>query len=383
MKKVIRQSAIMSCSPHLRWTLAVVTGALIAVPLSGCGSSGTSAGGGANSGAAIVTVGGKAITHADLDSFLEANAGEQALSQMIDTELIMQKLKASGLDVTDAEVNASLDERAKQTPQLAAVIKAGGPHKQALLLATRNELAVNKLLTKDIKVTDAQLKAWFDKNRMRYDQPERVKVGALFSSTQLKATTMAQQLKSQNKTFKQLVDEQTKANDPAGKGSVEEREYPLAGFPPNIKAALAKLKPNEVTPVLTIGRPPQVGYLILHLIAREPAEKADFTKLKAKAEADYKMEQIAMHAAPQPGMGGPAGMMGQQQSPMQLAEQALMMQLHGDAATSKQVQVSDPAFEAVGKQYATAPSMAGGPGAPGGAAPSGAAPSGAAPSGHP
>lgn len=389
MKKVIRQSATISRSPHLRWTLALVTGALIAVPLGGCGSSGTGGGGGINGGGAsdaVATVGGQPIKRADLDSFLEAVYGEGALSQMIDNQLVMQKLKASGLTVTDAEVNAALDERAKQTPQVAAVVKAGGARKDALLLGTRNELAINKLVTKDIKVTEAQLKTWFEKNRMRYDLPERVKMGILASSTQIKATTMAQQLKSQNKTFKELVAEQMKANDPVGRRSVEETDYPLSSLPPNMKAALAKLKPNDVTPLITLGAPPQALYVILHLIAREPAQKADFTKLKSKVETDYKMEQLAMHATPSPGMGGPNGM-GQQTSPMQQAAQALLTQLHGDAATSKQVQVSDPTFEAVGKQYATAPVMpsaAGGPGAMGGgAAPSGAAPRGAAPSGAP
>jgi len=384
VKKVMK-GKIRGQGKGLWLTGALLTGIIIAVPLSGCGNSGGSAAGAAgNPSDTVATVGSQAIKRNELDTYLETVYGETALQQIIDYELVMQKLKASGLDVTDDEVNKAIDDQSKQNPQVAAMMKAGGPRKDAMVRGTRNQLAIDKLLTKDIKVTDQQLQTWFNKNRARYDQPQRVKIGFLVTSTKVRADTMAQQLKSQSKTFKQLVDEQAKANDPVAGRSVEETEIPMASLPPNMKSALAKLKPNEVTPVITIGSPPRALYLIAHLVANEPSQKADFNQMKTRLEQDYKLEQVMMRSA-----GSAAGNPNfQPQQGLQQAAGDLLSQLRTDAAKGKQVQVSDPNFEAVSKNFeaaANAPSGLTAPGgagsATGGVAPSGAAPSGAAPSG--
>jgi hypothetical protein len=282
-----------------------ITGALalVALPvvLSGCGNSGGSgmSSSGGNSGSAgIATVDGTPITRGDLQAYAEVKAGAQALSELIDYELVMNELKAKGLSVSDAEVDTRIalqqrDADPKSKEQFDKVMQLGGLHAEAIKRQARLTVALNKLLTKDVKATDAQVKAWFDKNKARL-YPVRAKVGMLLSSQKARADAMARQLSSKAKTFKQLVDEQQKLNDPIGKGSMEESPSMEVdeNLPPALRSAVLSTKPGEVSKVITIpggqGRP--TIYAIVRVVEKkEISYEAD----RAQIEQDYKLEQVA------------------------------------------------------------------------------------------
>lgn len=291
--------------PLTPFALAGLMCALGGLTLAGCnqnggGSSGIVGASSGNSSDTLATVGTAKITRADMNTFLEAQSGEQALPILIDTQLVFEALKAKSLDVTQAEVDADLARRQAADPRVEALVTAGGPQLAIIKTQIKRELALQKLLTAGITPTEAQLKTFFEKNRVYYDKPVQAKVGLLFASTKTRADLMASQLKSGSRTFAQLVAEQKKVNDPVAGQSVESRPgmESLESFPPAVRAQLAKLpKGGTTTPSpINVGLPMPV-YVIFRKVDAVPATKADLTKIRAEVEADYKNAQVAEKTA--------------------------------------------------------------------------------------
>jgi foldase protein PrsA len=343
----------------------------------------------------LATVGGSKVTRADLSSFLEAQQGEQVLPYLIDTQLIFENLKSKGLEVTDAEVTADLDRRKANDPSAAALIAAGGSKLETAKQQVKRDLAVQKLLTADIKATDAQIKSFFEKNRTYYDTNAKARVGLLFASTKTRADLLARQLAQKTKTFEALVEEQKKANDPvAGQSSADRGTFEgLENFPPNIATQITKIaKGATTTPQsLQVGLPTPV-YVIFKKVDFQPAKKADLTALRPQVETDYKLAEAAKKTVAQNPQNPPfeetlkrTQQFMQSQNPTggspglrevlnyinQTSANALLTTLR----TAGTVQVDDPTYAKVAEAYKPA-ATAGAPGAATGNTASSAAPAG-------
>lgn len=285
--------------------------------LAGCnnastgGSSGGAISGGAISGGeTIATAGSTNIGREDLHAYLEANGGPQALAQLIDFELLMQHAKANGIEITEAQVQAEIDERTKANKALKDVVAKGGVQLDAFKRAVRYEKAVSALLTKDVKVDAAKQAKWFkdesfggQKTHKRYDVPDTMKAGLLLTSTKTRADYLAQQLKK-GKTFLELVNEQKKVADPAAQSSTNDTAesappgqpdagfIPLEGLPiaPAQLEAVKKLQPNQTSGVLKL-QTPNPTFIILKMIEFRPGKKAQATD--PQPMEDYKLTLVA------------------------------------------------------------------------------------------
>ena len=379
----------------LAWAGAAVASAALTVTFAGCGNGGATSSGGSGSsgGSTVATVGSDNISRDELHSTLEATAGEQALRQLIEYRLVQQQVKSKGMEVTDAEVEAVIKERTKQNPSLTEMIQAGGPRLEEVRRQIRNKIAMDKLITQEIKVNDADFKTWFSKNRHRFDVPARLKVGILLTSTKKRAEVMAEQLKNKSKTFLQLVEEQKKAQDPVAKNSTDEDKGYLSlakELPPALRDPLSKLKSGEISSVLALGTGPNPVYGVVRVVSREEAQKADIEQQRAYFERLYKLEQVAKRVVKQ---GFPpnttfdqalkqAEMMASQQMAQsgrmerlsyaelidfvnQQAAQQQMQQLMTTVLATAKVEIKDPAYVRVAEAFKPAPAMPGAPGDPG------------------
>jgi hypothetical protein len=378
-------------------TGVLISSLALAAILAGCGGNKTSGGSSSGSsssgsgGSTVATVNGEGIAREELRDYLEASQGESALSKLIEYSLVMQEAKKEGITVSDADVQASIDARRGQDPNVALIEKAGGVRLDALKRQVRYQLALDGLLTKDVKVNEADLKKWFDTHAKYYNQPERVKFGFLLSTTKARADTMAAQLKGKTKTFQELVDEQKKSNDQLGRGSQAEAPAPTptSSLPPAIKTGTANLKPGENSGVLALGQAPRQAFAIVRLIERTPAVKADLTKMKSQIEADYKLEQVARKLNGQNPQNPNfektvqqiTGYMAQQgggatpsyRAILDFINQTAVANLTSKLQTGAKVEIQDAAYERVGEQYKAMAAAAPSAGAPGAAAPAGAA----------
>ena len=356
--------------------------------LAGCTpGGGSSASGGGNSGDTLATVGAAKVTRADLANFLEAQQGEQVLPYLIDTQLLFENLKSKGLEVTDAEVTADLDRRKANDPSAAALIEAGGGKLETAKGQVRRDLAVQKLLTADVKATDAQVKSFFEQNRAYYDAPAKAKVGLLFASTKVRADVLARQLTQKTKTFEALVEEQKKANDPvAGQSTADRGTFEgLENFPPNIAAQITKIAKGATTPPqsLQVGLPTPV-FVIFKKVDFQPAKKADLTALRPQVETDYKLAEAAKKTVAENPQNPPfaetlkrTAQFMQSQNPAggaprlreilnyinQTSANALLTTLRGSGT----VQVDDPTYAKVAEAYKSVAAAPGAAVVPGGA----------------
>jgi hypothetical protein len=350
--------------------------------------------GGAGGGDSLATVGGTKITRTDLTSFLEAQQGEQVLPYLIDTQLIMESLKAKELDVTDEEVQADLTRRQANDPSVKALVDAGGVKLESAKNQIKRDLAMQKLLTADIKPTEAQIKSFFDKNRKYYDAPAKAKVGILFTSTKARADLMARQLKDKTRTFEALVEEQKKANDPAAGQSTAVRPTfeSVDNFGPTMAPLINKLPKGGTTPPqeLNVGMPTPI-YVIFKKVDFQPAAKADLVKMRAQIETDYKLSEVARKTAaanPQNppfdetltrtqqylASQNPGGPQPQLRDVLSFINQTAANELLSKMRSSGSVQIDDPTYAKIGEGYKAAPAAGATPGA---GAPAGATAPGA------
>lgn len=114
------------------------------------------------------TVNGKLITRFALDRELEKASGKDTLEGLITKSLILQEAKALNVSPTETEITKKVDEiRTQLEPQ-------GTTLEEALLAQGRDlndleeqlvvQVIVEKILGKDVQITDEQVETYFEEN---------------------------------------------------------------------------------------------------------------------------------------------------------------------------------------------------------------------------
>ena len=130
------------------------------------------------SGGAVATVNGQPLSQADFQTKLEASpVAKQVLQQMVQEALIDQYAKSNNITVTDDEINAREDELKDNFPNGSwdEMLKARGLTEADVKSALREQIILDKALAKDVTITPAQIKQYFDKNHAAFDKPEQVR----------------------------------------------------------------------------------------------------------------------------------------------------------------------------------------------------------------
>ena len=362
----------------------------VALVLAGCGgkTGATTPGAAGADTDTLATVGTATITRADLNKFLEATNGEQYLPRLIDTELIFQAGKEAGITISDAEIAAELEKQKKLSPQLSDALAKNPVLAEVINTQIKRNLVVQRLLTKDVKATDAQVQQFFNTYKSYYQEPAKIKLGRLLTSTKARADAMSRALKDKTKTFAQLVAEQQKLPDQisAASASGEEGFVPVdvleSRIPPSDLPKVQQLpKGGSTEPLIfPIGQGGPI-YVIYHITDRQDAPAVDFAKLKPELETDYKMAQVAQDENKK-NPGNPAfdvtlketskalRSQAQQQNPMAPAPAPSMRDiltyilgpLQQNTLTALRtkgtVQVNSPLYADLGKEYKPVPTPA-------------------------
>src|SRR5918997_1438806 len=121
-----------------------------------------------------------------------------------------------GIKVSDAEVKKSFDQQKKQSfPKDAdyqKFLKDYGQTEQDVMQRVKLDLLSNKIRDKVIegkdKVTDAQIKECYDKNKERFAQPERRDLRIVLTKREAKANEAKQTLEQAKETIRQTLQSQ-------------------------------------------------------------------------------------------------------------------------------------------------------------------------------
>lgn len=265
----------------LRYVTALVGCAILGamvIGMSGCGDQ------------PLATVGSKKITRSQLLAELEKKSGQEALVGMINRQLIDDAFAATKGTITPQQVTDRLEEIKKQYPTPEAFAQAmtaqGITEEDVRDILTQN-LKLQALCTKDVKVDEASLKQFFEENRDKFDKPEMVSYSEIVVTTQDEANKVKEALAKPGAKFEDLARQNSispQTREQGGKVPPMPKQY--IG-PPEVVKALEGLKPGAVSNVISAeGR-----FYIVRLDAVTPAEKADFAKDRAKIEERFKLEK--------------------------------------------------------------------------------------------
>lgn len=250
---------------HSRAVMAA--GALLCVTLAACGAS--------SGGGDILTVNGQAITRADLDKRLESSpASKQVLTQLVQQQLVEQYAKKNNVTVTDAEIAKKEDEiKAKYPPgQFDQIIAQQGLTDSDVKTILREQLVIEKAISPQVKISDAEVKAYFDKNHATLDKPERVRARHILVANQKTADDIEAKLKKNPNDFAALAKQYS--TDPSTKDKGGELGFFGRGtMVPAFQDAAFSLPVNKISdPVKS-----PFGY---HIIQVEEHDKAQPASLK-------------------------------------------------------------------------------------------------------
>jgi foldase protein PrsA len=193
--------------PKAHRIIAGAATVLLAASLAAC------SGGGGN----VATVNGTPISKADFDAKLEASpTAVSTLQNMVREILINQYAKNNNIVITDADIQKREDEIKANFPNGSwdQMLKSRGMTEQDVHDLLKQQLIIDAAVGKQVKVTDAQIKDYFNKNHASFDQPAQAKARHILVAD--KAT--ADKVEADLKAGKSFADEAEKYSiDPGSK----------------------------------------------------------------------------------------------------------------------------------------------------------------------
>lgn len=105
-----------------------------------------------------------------------ASLGFQALRDLISRRILLQIAKDDGVFPTDADVQAELDFRVKQRADFIRSLQAQGLDIVDIKRELTQDLAKERIITKGITVTDAEVDKWIKDNPKAFETPPQAKL---------------------------------------------------------------------------------------------------------------------------------------------------------------------------------------------------------------
>ena len=243
---------------------------------------------GGASGGDIASVNGQKITKAEFDKKLEAGpAGKQTLQQLVQVSLIEQYAKDKNITVTDDEIKKEEDDiKSKYPPgQFEQILKQQGLTEDDVHQILRQKIITEKAVTPQIKVSDADVKTYFDKNHATLDKPLQVRARHILVADLKTANEVEAKLKAGGK-FEDLAKQFS--TDPSSKDKGGELGFFGKGqmVPAFQNAAFADPVGKITAPVKS-----PFGYHIIQVEEIKPAVKATLANSTAAIRTLLKQQE--------------------------------------------------------------------------------------------
>lgn len=242
--------------------------------------------------AAIVN--GFPVTKGELLKRLMADFGEDTLKQLITLKLLEQEAQKEGITVPDEEIKKRFEELKTQREMIAKNI--GRAHLSDLVLSdeAKKLVLLEKLVSKQVKVTDEELRQFYSRHFIRYNRPEMVTLREIVVMTPIEAQQIFRQL--QQTPAKRLAQEferfeKGKSVIPGGAGTFSYEELPK-----EMRIPLQRAKSGEILPPIRVELIGQVTYRIVWVQKKTPAENNPFEKVRSVVRYDYVLERMAVLA---------------------------------------------------------------------------------------
>ncbi|MDQ2873142.1 MAG: peptidylprolyl isomerase [Candidatus Eremiobacteraeota bacterium] len=267
--------------------LTGVATALLTVSLAACQGSG--------SGGSVVTVNGQGVSHADFDKQLENSpSARQVLQTMVTNTLLDQYAKQNNITVSDADIDKVVNQYKTQYPngEFDTLLKARGMSEADFRNLIRPQLIVDKAVGGNIKISDADIAAYFKKNRAAFDTPSEVHARHILVPDLKTANKVEADLKS-GKDF--AAEAKQYSQDPGSKDKGGDLGWQRkGGLVPAFEKYAYTAPLNQTSP--PIKSP--FGYHIIQVIERKPAKVAKLSDVHDQIALTLRQQQEAPLVSP-------------------------------------------------------------------------------------
>ncbi len=261
--------------------LAALAIAFLGPSVAGCSSASGSTGD-------VAAVNDQKISRADFDAKLESGPqGKQVLQQLVQGALIDQYAKDNHIDIPDADVAKQEDDiKSKYPPgQFEQILKSQNLTETDVHNILRQKLVVEKGVGGALKVSDADITAYLNKNHASLDTPAQVRAKHILVANLATAQQVEQKLKSGG-DFAALAKQYS--TDPSSKDKGGELGFFGKGqMVPAFQAAAFS------QPLDTVGSPVKspFGYHIIVVEEKKPAQVATLANSRDKIKALLSQQQ--------------------------------------------------------------------------------------------
>ncbi|MGI2327965.1 peptidylprolyl isomerase [Planococcus sp. YIM B11945] len=228
---------------------------------------------------AVASVNGTDISKDALYDKMVVSGGEAALDTMISDEIVKQEAEKANIKVTQKEMDEEMSVYEKQyggTEQLQAAIESSGMTMDQLKDEMTNYLLIEKLIGQDVKITDEQIKTYFEENKESFAQPEKVEASHILVATKEEADEVAKKLKDGG-DFAELAKEYSTDAANAESGG-ELGEFGKGEMAAEFEEAAFSMDVNEISePVET-----EFGFHIIKVTGKTEAKDATLEDSKAQ-----------------------------------------------------------------------------------------------------
>jgi len=234
-------------------------------------------------------VNGEKITKDELYSLLEEQYGEEALDTLISEKLIQQEADKEKISVSTSEIDeeiAALQESYGGKEAFESMLESSGYTLDYVKNDIKSYLTSKKLLEPGIKVTEKEMKEYFEENKATFNEGEQVKASHILVEDEATAKEVKEKL-DKGEDFAMLAKEystDTTTKDNGGDlGFFAEGEM-VAEFD-EVAFALAV---NEISdPVKT-----DYGYHIIKVVEKKDAAEAKYEDHKEEIKATLIDEKL-------------------------------------------------------------------------------------------
>src|SRR5580698_7072600 len=238
----------------------------------------------------VATVNGEPISQSSFDQKLEGTPmARTVLQQLVQDVLIEQYAKNNNISVSDQEITDRENQLKQNFPSGAwdQMLKARGLTENDVHAALREQIILDKALAKDVKVTPAQIKDYFDKNRAQFDKPEQVTARHILVPN----LALAAKVEADLKSGKSFADEAKKySTDPGSKdkggdlGTFRRGQMVPAFDKYAFSAPIGQISPPIKSPF---------GFHIIQVESRTPGQKATLASASAQITDTLRQQQEA------------------------------------------------------------------------------------------
>jgi len=196
----------------------------------------------------VATVEGEKITKDELYDVLVKNQGQEAMALLIEKKLVALEMKEGKLSISDEEIEAEyatyVEGNGGEEAFLAALQQSGMTEK-VFKENIVQFLSLQKLMEPRIKITDEEMKAFFEENKEAMAKPAEVEASHILVEDEKKANEVAKKLK-EGGDFAKLAKEYSTDKSNAENGG-ELGFFTADKMVPEFSEAAFAMKPGEIS----------------------------------------------------------------------------------------------------------------------------------------